>query len=504
MATSERKSRATRERRAREVELPRPDGTLIAPKRYIVSASFTTMKPPDVGDVIADKYQLLRMLGRGSTGEVWLARHRTLVEGVAIKLLRPTLWASGEEEQAQAAARFRFEAQIAARLARKTRHIVRVTDHGQAGGIEYLVMELLDGMTLETKLTQGEALSPVEAQTLVSQVARALDYAHAEGVLHRDLKPSNLFLTHGEDGEMVVKILDFGIAQVMRSHEASGAFSTERELVFGTPGYMSPEQALGCADLDGRCDLWALATIAYESLTNELPVPGTSVNELVNAARLARTIPLKQYRPDLPHSVGAFFEQAFREDAEARFTTAAELTRAFDLAFAHEQPREPVPLPLPLPRRPRRTAMALWLVALMAIGFAGTTWGSLARGIQRLTHVRVAQAAFESPTTPLATRPGRAPATTPATSVPPATEIPSIETVPRLAASASAPVQKRIRKMTVRTRPQMTTATSASDDRKADRGAVPGIPTVRAPKPVCDPPYVVDGAGKKHWKLECM
>jgi serine/threonine-protein kinase len=100
-----------------------------------------TMKPPDVGDVIADKYQLLRMLGRGSTGEVWLARHKTLVEGVAIKLLRQTLWTGVEEERAQAATRFQFEAQIAARLARKTRHIVRVTDHGEADGIAYLVME---------------------------------------------------------------------------------------------------------------------------------------------------------------------------------------------------------------------------------------------------------------------------------------------------------------------------------------------------------------------------
>jgi eukaryotic-like serine/threonine-protein kinase len=454
-----------------------------------VSASLMTMKPPDVGDVIADKYQLLRMLGRGSTGEVWLARHKTLVEGVAIKLLRQTLWTGVEEERAQAATRFQFEAQIAARLARKTRHIVRVTDHGEADGIAYLVMEFLDGMTLETRLTQGEALSPVEVQELVRQVARALDYAHAEGVVHRDLKPSNLFLTQGEDGEMLVKILDFGIAQMMRGRAPSGSFATGRELIFGTPGYMSPEQALGCADLDGRCDLWALATIAYESLTNELPVVGTSVNELINAARSARTIPLRQYRPDLPHSVGAFFEQAFREDSDARFATAAELTRALDRAFADERPRDQ------LPRRPRRMAMALWLVTIVATGFIGTTWRSLAQGVDRLTHVTVALAAPES-----------TPATAPATSPPPPAEIPSIETVPMLAASASAPIQKPIRKMMARTRPQMTTATTASDVRTAaDRGVVPSVATMSAPKPECDPPYVVDATtGKKHWKLECM
>ena len=471
----------------------------------MVSAPFMTMKPPDIGDIIADKYQLIRMLGRGSTGEVWLARHKTLVEGVAIKLMRQTLWAGGEEERAQAAARFRFEAQIAARLARKTRHIVRVTDHGQADGIDYLVMEFLDGMTLETRLSQGEALSPVEVQKLVSQVARALDYAHAEGVLHRDLKPSNLFLTQGEDGEMLVKILDFGIAQLMRGRASSGSFSADRELIFGTPGYMSPEQALGCADLDGRCDLWALATVAYESLTNELPVAGVSVNELLNTARLARTIPVRQYRPDLPHSGGAFFEQAFREDVDARFATAAELTRAFDLAFADERPRSP------LPRRPRRMAMALWLVALVATGFVGTTWRSLAQGVDRFTHVRVALAAPESPAAAPVTPPATAPvtpqatasvtpqATAPATlpAPPPAAEIASIETGPMVAASASAPIQKPIRKMMAKTRPQMTTATAASPS--------PSPSEMSAPKPECDPPYVVDTTtGKKHWKLECM
>jgi serine/threonine protein kinase len=386
----------------------RPARCLRTPS-YIVSTSMT-MKPPAMGDVIADKYQLVRMLGRGSTGEVWLARHKTLVEGVAIKLLTQTLWAGGEEERIGATTRFRFEAQIAARLARKTRHIVRVTDHGEADDVAYLVMELLDGMTLETKLLIGQNLCPADVQRLVKHVARALEYAHAEGVLHRDLKPSNLFLTRGEDGEMLVKTLDFGIAQIMRCRPSTGSFSTDRDLIFGTPGYMSPEQALGYADLDGRCDLWALATIAYESLTNELPIAGTTVNELINAVRSCLTVPVRQYRPDLPASVGEFFEKAFAEDADARFATAAELTRAFDLAFAPELPGDidiVVAMEMPsappvaltprgrdsndarLPRRSRAMPMAFSLMAMLATGFVGTNG------------VRSSEASCDSRTSPL-------------------------------------------------------------------------------------------------------
>jgi serine/threonine protein kinase len=501
-------------------------------------ASSLTMSPPGIGDVIAGKYELIRLLGRGSTGEVWLARHKTLGEDVAIKVLKQTLWTGEEEEErVQAAKRFRFEAQIAARLARKTRHIVRVTDHGETDGIAYLVMELLDGMTLEAKLAQREAFSPVEVQTLVRQVAKALDYAHAEGVLHRDLKPSNLFLTRGEDGEMLVKVLDFGIAQMMRSRTSTGAFSKDRQLIFGTPGYMSPEQALGYADLDGHCDLWALATIVYESLANELPVAGTSVHELISAVRSARTIPLSQYRPDLPKSVGEFFERAFLEDVDGRFATAAELTRAFDVAFATELPHDtfvaqdtdPPPAALPegrpagsdphLPRRPRSMVTALWLAALVATGFVGATWRSLAPGVDRLAHLRVALAVSELPPAKTGVAGGSEIQTEPV-------KIPPLETVPMLAASAPIEEVKVTRRRHV-TIPSLTSdvptpgggvarlerearsmwTAVTSDARMSDPNEPPfSTATSEAPgaKPECDPPYFVDATGKKRWNLACL
>ncbi len=331
--------------------------------------------------MIAEKYELLQMLGRGSMGEVWLARHNTLFENVAIKLLAPAAWVDEGEGRGRARAQFHFEARIAAHLARKTRHIVQVTDHGDADGIPYLVMELLEGATLETKLARGDSLSLVEVQELVRQVARALDCAHDEGVLHRDLKPANVFLARDENGDMLAKVLDFGIAQFMKGRASIGSPCADRELIFGTPGYMSPEQALGHVDLDGRCDLWALATIAFESLTGELPVPGHTASELVDAVRQGRTVSLEGYRPDLPQSVGAFFERAFAKRADARFASAMELTRAFDAAID-------AALPCPAStsstsarrivgsRRPRRLqpiATGLVVGVLLAIGLLGET-----------------------------------------------------------------------------------------------------------------------------------
>src|SRR5271166_124274 len=154
----------------------------------------------DVGHVVAGKFELVRLLGRGSMGEVWVAHHRTLGEHVALKLLTPSAGGEVREEEATAAERFRFEAQIAARLSRKTRHIVRVTDHGDEGGLTYLVMELLEGETLDALMTRSRGRPLDVAVDVVTQIARALAQAHAEGVFHRDLKPANVFVTHDEEG----------------------------------------------------------------------------------------------------------------------------------------------------------------------------------------------------------------------------------------------------------------------------------------------------------------
>jgi serine/threonine-protein kinase len=336
------------------------------------------------GYVIADRYRLMRLIGRGGMGEVWLAHHQTLREELAIKLL--TIAASDDDPIA-AAKRFRFEAQVAARLSRKTRHIVRVTDHGESDGFTYLAMELLEGRTLDATLLLRDGLPEGDVRKIVAQIARALEHAHAEGVVHRDLKPSNVFLTHDEDGELLVKVLDFGIARVVHSHLAVVPFTTGSGIVFGTPGYMGPEQAAGQAGLDQRCDLWALATVAYEALTNELPVNGASAGELLQNVCARQLVPVRERRANLPKGLDAFFERAFAENVDARFATARELAEAFENAFREAPepvaPREPMSATLrshydtgssrPRPRSLRRRATQVGAV-IGACGLLLTAW----------------------------------------------------------------------------------------------------------------------------------
>jgi len=387
----------------------------------------------DVGHVVAGKYELVRLLGRGSMGEVWAAHHKTLGEQVALKLLSQPDRSEDVEDPATAAARFLFEAQVAARLSRKTRHIVRVTDHGEEGGVVYLVMELLDGETLETVLERDGRVPVPTVATIVAQVSRALAQAHAEGVFHRDLKPANVFLSHDEDRKLLVKLLDFGIARTTHAHRAASAFATAKGAVFGTPGYMSPEQARASTKLDYRCDLWALATIAYEGITGELPVNGEDTDELLMNLCAHRIVPIRERRPDLSEALESFFTQAFAEKIEMRFQTAEELATAFHRALGSAPPpmdedgRERSggqSLDLQPPRTRGRTvavAVGVLLVVSLAIGAA---WRALA-GSRRAPELPAAAAAAEQPT---------------ATSVPAASSLPPLPTATLADPSPAVPV----------------------------------------------------------------
>jgi serine/threonine-protein kinase len=309
------------------------------------------MSPVNVGHVVGGKYELARLLGRGSMGEVWVAHHRTLGQDLALKLLAPASPTIDVEGPSVAAARFRFEAQVAARLSRKTRHIVRVTDHGEEeDGLAYLVMELLEGKTLEQTLL-FRPLPPADVARLVTQTARALEHAHAEGVVHRDLKPGNIFLTHDEEGGLLTKLLDFGIARTMRTQRILGAFATGDGLVFGTPGYMSPEQACG-TKVNAHADLWALATVAYEALTGDLPHPGSAPDELLRSLHAGRLVPVHERNPALPWALAEFFETAFAARIGRRFASASQLALAFEQAIVARgnPPAGTWPMPIPLNR----------------------------------------------------------------------------------------------------------------------------------------------------------
>jgi serine/threonine-protein kinase len=469
------------------------------------------------GQLIAGKYELIRLLGRGSMGEVWVARHRTLDHDVALKLLTRPPWGGDIEDAATAAARFRFEAQVAARLSHKTRHIVGVTDHGEEeDGLAYLVMELLSGQTLESRLMHRGNMAPAEVSGIVTQIARALDEAHAEGLVHRDLKPGNVFLTRDEDGGLLVKLLDFGIARTMRPHRVEQGFATAPGVVFGTPGYMSPEQARASSEVDRHCDLWALATVAYEALTGELPVPGSHAGELLFNLQAGRLVPVRERMPDLPPSVGEFFLRAFSPRFEDRYASASELAAAFDRAATQREARREEPPPISAPSSsgrgatlrmrtlfmdgpawvsPRRSGQHRALgsrvfggAALVLLGFAGLEAASLVQGRSRSQTSSTPSSALEL----VVTGPGsgvvastaestRAEQTAIGTVPPPATERASVATPP--------PHHRFV-------------ATAAPSD--ATPKAAPTVTTSPPAAPDCRLPYKFDSNGQKRWKLECL
>lgn len=280
----------------------------------------------DVGTVIAGRYELVRLIGKGAMGEVWLARHDSLGGEFAVKLVETT----DDIEAETAAGRFQLEAQIAAKLSRRTRHIVSVSDHGEENGIAYLVMEPLEGESLESRVKRGGRMDLPEIAAVVMQVARALSLAHDEGIFHRDLKPANIFLTRDEDGRLLVKLLDFGIARAVKPFKTRSPFATSKDMVLGTPSYMSPEQARGLDSLDHRCDLWALATCAYEALAGRIPFEGETVEDIFLSICTFRVVPLESLRPDLGADVVGFFAKAFAPKLDERFATAQELSAAFE------------------------------------------------------------------------------------------------------------------------------------------------------------------------------
>ncbi|HEY8039778.1 MAG TPA: protein kinase, partial [Polyangiaceae bacterium] len=164
---------------------------------------------------------------------------------------------------------------------------------------------------------------------------------------HRDLKPANVFLTRDEEGQLLVKLLDFGIARAIHAHRLSSAFSTAKGLVFGTPSYMSPEQARASAKLDQRCDLWALATIAYEAIAGELPIAGSDTDELLKNLCAGRIIPLRERTTQGPPALDAFFRRAFSDAIGARYQTATALAQAFEAAAAPRVDDEALDVPPP-------------------------------------------------------------------------------------------------------------------------------------------------------------
>ncbi|MEK6767507.1 MAG: serine/threonine-protein kinase, partial [Gemmatimonadota bacterium] len=213
------------------------------------------------------QYEIVRLLGRGGMGAVYLARERALERLVAIKVLPPDLASDAESRE-----RFRREARTAAKLTHP--NIVPLHTFGEVEGMLYFVMGYVRGESLGERMHREGKLPPEDVRRIIGELAGALDYAHRQGVIHRDIKPDNVLL---EDESGRPMLTDFGVAKA----RATGATLTEAGAVVGTPHYMSPEQASGARDLDGRSDLYSLGIMGYAMLSGRLPFEGDSFRDVI-------------------------------------------------------------------------------------------------------------------------------------------------------------------------------------------------------------------------------
>jgi serine/threonine-protein kinase len=271
---------------------------------------------------IADRYEVLGLLGAGGMGLVYRVRDSELDEVVALKMIHGEL-----ASQPGMLARFRQEAKLARRVTH--RNVARTFDVGEDGGARYLTMEFVDGESLAGRTASRGPLAPAEAVAILREVCSAMSAAHAAGVVHRDLKPDNVLL--GKDGRVVVT--DFGIAHALALGPSPSPARTVGGVV-GTPAYMAPEQVEGVPDLDGRADIYALGAMAYELLTGALPWPGDTPFA-VAAARLMNPPPDPQELvPGLPEALAAVVRRCMAKDRNDRYATAGDVEAALAEALA--------------------------------------------------------------------------------------------------------------------------------------------------------------------------
>ena len=322
------------------------------------------------GDLLHDRYEVRHELGRGGMAVVLAAQDTLLGREVALKVMLPNLCSSNE-----AVERFINEARSLATL--ENPHVVRVLDCGKlsapavCAGLPFMVLELLRGEDLYTIAAREGGLSPERVVRYARQACAGLSAAHTQGIIHRDLKPENLFLAVDADGNECLKVLDFGIA---RSH--SRRAMTGGRLGLGSPGYMSPEQVGGGAQVDARSDIWALGVVMYELLAHRPAFAGDDPHALCAQTLTAEVVPLDEIRADLPPALIDVVERCLERDPSQRFANVEELARALldvqaqelstlelvdgDIVELDSSAESAVVSP---PRRSRARRPAAWLLA---------------------------------------------------------------------------------------------------------------------------------------------
>jgi serine/threonine protein kinase len=269
-----------------------------------------------IGSVIHERYRVDELLGRGGMGAVFKGYHVSLQRAVAIKVLHPEVG-----RDAEMTARFTREAHSVSRLDHP--NCVRAIDFGTTdSGVRYLIMELLDGEELQASL--GQPWAAAQAIDVAMQILDGLDHAHHCGVVHRDLKPANVFMTVDYRGKTVVKLVDFGIAKLLDDNAMAPL--TREGVVFGTPRYMSPEQATG-AKLDARTDLYAVGLLLYEMLAGHPPFQG---DDAVALMRMHIFVPPPQLSSTVPPALAAVVMKLLEKSRDDRPASAREAIAALE------------------------------------------------------------------------------------------------------------------------------------------------------------------------------
>jgi serine/threonine protein kinase len=470
-----------------------------------------------VGQVLREKWHLDALLGVGGMAAVYAATHRN-GSRVAIKILHTELSVNAQVRQ-----RFLREGYVANTVAHDG--AVKVADDDIAqDGSAFLVMELLDGETLQGRRERlGGTLSEDEVLSVADQLLDVLAAAHTKGIVHRDIKPENVFLTR--DGR--AKVLDFGIAR-LRELSSAASTATRSGATMGTPHYMPPEQARGRWDeVDGRSDLWALGATMFELLSGRMVHEGETANEVLLAAMTHQAPSLASVAPTISPTVCYVVDKALRYERERRWPDASSMQEAIRRAYVDRNgaqistsPR--LTVPETVPNRTLATAQAQVVarlpttgqpVANSAPGFPGSAPALLPWRGRRLALVGAA-AALGLLGVGLAVRSTRPPTSSPATSsgttapvsTPAASSVPSASPLPTAPPVVAATAKPRVFEVTdLPTAPTSNAAAPPPPSQPQPVRLVPPPPPAPTPpKPDCAPPYTVDSAGHRHWKTQCL
>jgi len=280
-----------------------------------------------IGQVVADRYHIIKKLGEGGMGAVYLGEHVKMGRKSAIKVMTQAM-----SNDPDAVSRFNREASNASRLSHP--NICQVYDFGETSeGLIYLAMEFIEGRSLSEVAEAEGALPPPRAANIVRQAAEALQVAHDQSIVHRDIKPDNIMIVLAKDGSDIVKVVDFGIAKAIAGDE-TGQKVTKTGLVVGTPEYMSPEQLSG-DKIDGRSDLYSLALVLYKLLTGVLPFQAETSQETMIKRLTDAPEPLQTARPDIafPPRLQTVLDRALARSLAERYASAAEFGRDLEAAI---------------------------------------------------------------------------------------------------------------------------------------------------------------------------